>query len=86
MTPACILFPINDLPQKINEFIVEVCKNERVSIEELKAGGRRRQVSAVRAQIAIRLVKTYGVPLAEVARNLGVTTPAVSKIINRAKQ
>ena len=75
-------FPMNQLPDKINEFIVQVCKNENVSIEELKAGGRRRQVSKVRAQIAIGLVRTYGVPLAEVARQLGVTTPAVSKIIN----
>ena len=75
-------FPMNELPDKINEFIVKVCQNENVSIEELKAGGRRRQVSKVRAQIAIGLVRTYGVPLAEVARQLGVTTPAVSKIIS----
>ena len=78
-------FPMIELGDKINEFIVKVCQNENVSIEELKAGGRRRQVSKVRAQIAIGLVRTYGVPLAEVARQLGVTTPAVSKIINGKK-
>jgi len=69
----------------IAEPISCACKKEKVSTKELKAGGRRRQVSKVRAQIAIGLVRTYGVPLAEVARQLGVTTPAVSKIINWKK-
>ena len=61
-------------------------KNEKVSIEEIKAGSRRRDASRVRAQIAIGLVKTHGVSLAEVARQLGVTTPAISKIIKRANK
>jgi DNA-directed RNA polymerase specialized sigma subunit len=39
-----------------------------------------------RAQIAIGLVKTYGVALAEVARKLGVSTSAISKIVKRAAQ
>ena len=79
-------FSINERAEKINKHILKVCKNEGVSIKELKSGGRRSQVSRVRAQIAIGLVKTYGVPFAEVARQLGVTTPAVSKMIKRAKQ
>jgi len=79
-------FPAKDDPEKINEFIAKVCKNECISIEELKAGGRRRQASRVRAQIAMELVKTHGVSLAEVARHIGVSTSAVSKIITRANQ
>jgi hypothetical protein len=79
-------FSVNEHPEKINEFIVKVCKNEKISIEELRGGGRRREVSKVRAQIAIGLVETYGVSLAEVARQLGVTTSAVSRIISRANQ
>jgi hypothetical protein len=79
-------FPINEHPEKINEFIVKECKNERVSIKELRAGGRRRKLRTVRAQIAIGLVETYGVSLAEVARQLYVTTSAVSRIISRANQ
>ena len=77
-------FPAEDYPEKINEFIAKVCKKEKVSIEELKAGSRRREASTVRAQIAIGLVKANGVSLAEVARQLGVSTAAVSKIIKRA--
>ena len=56
------------------------------SIEELKSGSRCREVSGVRALIAIGLVKKHGVALAEVARRVGVSTAAVSKIIKRARQ
>ncbi len=45
-----------------------------------------KEVSGVRALIAIGLVKKHGVALAEVARRVGVSTAAVSKIIKRASQ
>jgi chromosomal replication initiation ATPase DnaA len=64
-------------PEKINEFIAKVCKNENISIEELKAGGRRREASRVRAQIAIGLVKIHGLSLAGVASHIGVSTSTV---------
>jgi REP element-mobilizing transposase RayT len=72
--------------QKINEFVAKACREEKVSIKELKAGSRRKEASRVRALIAIGLVKTYGVALAEVARQLGVSTSAVSKIIKRTNE
>ncbi len=61
-------------------------KNEIVSIKKLRSGSRRREVSGVRALIAIGLVKKRGVALAEVARRVGVSIAAVSKIIKRASQ
>ena len=61
-------------------------QNRYKSIEELKSGSRCREVSGVRALIAIGLVKKHGVALAEVARQVGVSTAAVSKIIKRARQ
>ena len=54
--------------QKIDEFIANLCKNEKVSIKELRSGSRRKEVSGVRALIALGLVKKHGVALAEVAR------------------
>ena len=72
--------------QKINEFITKICREEKVSIKELKAGSRRKEASRVRALIAIGLVKTHGVALAEVARQLGVSTSAISKIIKRTSE
>ena len=78
-------FPARDEPEKINELITKLCKNAKVSIRELKSGSRRKEVSGVRAFIATGLVKKHGVTLAEVARRVGVSTTAVSKIIKRAK-
>jgi transcriptional regulator with XRE-family HTH domain len=78
--------PVKEQDQKIDEFISKLCKNEKVSIKELKSGSRRKEVSGVRALSAIVLVKKHGVALAEVARRAGVSTAAVSKIIKRAGQ
>jgi putative transposase len=78
--------PVSGHPQKIDELMTKICKAEKVSIEELKGGSRRREISAVRKRIAIELVKRHGVALAEVARRVGVSTSAVSKILKRASQ
>ncbi len=78
--------PVKAQNQKIDKLITRLCKKEKVSIEELVSGSRRKAVSGVRASIAIGLVKNHGVALAEVARRVGVSTAAVSKIIKRAGQ
>jgi REP-associated tyrosine transposase len=78
--------PASENRQKINEYMTEICKNEKVSLDELKGGSRRKEVSGVRSRIAIELVKGHGVALAEVARRVGVSTSAISKIIKRAGQ
>jgi len=70
--------------QRIDEFILNMCKDETVSIEEIKEGSRRRKASRVRARIAIGLVKTHGVSLAEAARQLDVSTSAISKMLKWA--
>jgi len=54
------------------------------SVDELKGDSRRKEVSGIRNRIAIELVKGHGVALAEVARRVGVSTSAISKIIKRA--
>jgi REP element-mobilizing transposase RayT len=78
--------PNQELGQKIDQIKHRLCQKEEVSIEALEAGSRRKEVSAVRARIAIVLVRQYGVALAEAARNLGVSTSAISKILKRAEQ
>ena len=75
--------PDIELPKKIDQFIAKICKNEKVTIEELKGGSRHREACRVRTKITLGLVKTYGVSLAEIARRLGVTTSAISKILKR---
>jgi REP element-mobilizing transposase RayT len=78
--------PFKEDPQMIDEFIAQLCRSENVSIAELKAGGRRKEVSGVRARIALGLVKRHGVSLAEVARRIGVSTSGISKILKRLNQ
>lgn len=69
--------------QKAENYIKAASKEEGINIEELKAGSRRGSISRVRLRLASRLVEEYGIPLAEVGRQLGVTTSAVSKMLYR---
>jgi hypothetical protein len=69
--------------QQIGEVIERVCKEENVNSHELRMGSRRRRISQVRAQIVHQLVENFGIPLAEVGRQVGVSTSAISKSLSR---
>ena len=69
--------------QKTREIIQKICDQEHSNVLEVKAGSRRRSVCRVRSQVAHELVETYGVPLAEVARHVGVSTSAISKMLRK---
>jgi len=53
---------------------------------ELTSGSRRKGASAVPDRIAIGLVEKYGIVLAEVARQVGVSTSTISRIMQRADE
>lgn len=76
-------FNLKERQQRVQRIIEESCRRERVSLEELRMGSRRGQISRIRSEIAERLVKEVGMPLAQVARTLGVSTSAISKIFTR---
>jgi putative transposase len=61
----------------------EECQKGNIEIEELQMGRRRSKIPQVRSIIAQRLVKELGMSLAEVARLLGVSTSAISKVMQR---
>lgn len=69
--------------KKVESIIREECEKGEIGDKELRMGSRRGEIPRVRSEITERLVNTLGVPLAEVARLLGVSTSAVSKIIQR---
>ena len=69
--------------EKIAEVIQSICKNRGINVRELKAGGRRTDVSRARAEIALTLVRDYGIPFSEIARNVGVTTSGIFRILER---
>lgn len=64
--------------------VAEACRGSGVSLTELRNGSRRGQLPAVRAQIARVLVEDYGLAIAEIARQLGISTSGVSKILVRS--
>jgi putative transposase len=78
-------FPVEERGEKVRELITRLCAKEKINLEELQSGSRRPPVSTLRSTAARQLVKLYGVPLAEAARYLGVTTSAISKALQKAK-
>ena len=76
---------INERKLKAIKRILEICKQEGFNDEELKGGSRRGKLSNVRAKLAKDLVEDYGLTLAETARQVGVSTSAISKIFARNK-
>ena len=75
--------PVNKRIIDANNLICEICKNKQVNVAELKGGSRRGEIPEVRSYLARLLPRYYGLTLAETARQLGVTTSAVSKIFSR---
>lgn len=69
---------------KVERWIAEECKKGKVSITELRSGSRRGKLPEVRAKVARKLVEGYGITLAEVARQVGVSTSAISKSLARS--
>ena len=57
------------------------CKKSGVSLTELRSGSRRDRLPEVRTTIVCRLVENYGVGVAEVARQVGISTSGVLKIL-----
>ena len=76
-------FTADERRSRIAAVIQEACDQEGINEKELRMGSRRGQISTVRSDIARRLVKEYGIPLAEVARQVGVTTSAISNMLRR---
>ncbi|MBI2361082.1 MAG: hypothetical protein HYV04_19620 [Deltaproteobacteria bacterium] len=70
--------------RKVEGLIAEECKKRKVSITELRSGSRRGKLPEVRPKVARKLVEGYGITLAEVARQVGVSTSAISKSLARS--
>ncbi|MBI5741995.1 MAG: transposase [Nitrospirae bacterium] len=76
-------FSVIDKKKKINAVIKRICSEKGVSVSELRSGGRREAISGARNQITFRLIKEHGISFAEVARNVGVSTSAIFRIMKK---
>jgi putative transposase len=70
----------------IDRVIREQCQKESVLEMELRQGSQRRKVSTVRAKVAYLLNRERGISCAEIARNLGVSTTAIIKAVERTNE
>jgi REP element-mobilizing transposase RayT len=71
--------------QKAEDIIDGQCRKQGITIDALRGGSRRSNVSKVRAELSVMLVEELGISLAEAARMLGVTTSGVTRAIRRRK-
>ena len=69
--------------KEVQQLIEERCKKEGISTRELQLGSRRGAIPGTRSDLALKLVRERGLPLAEIARQLGVSTSAISQILRR---
>ena len=76
---------INERVVEAGKIIVAACEKGGVSVEALRGGSRRGALPGLRAQLAKKLVENLGLTMAETARQLGVTTSAISRIFERDK-
>ena len=59
------------------------CAKEGIPEREIVQGGQRWKVAKARALIAFQLSRDWGISLAEIARNLGVSTSAIANAIRK---
>jgi len=74
------------LGKTIQKIIDEECRRSGINPHELQGGGKRRKVSGTRATIALRGREELGLSAAAIARHVGVSTPAITKAIERIEK
>jgi hypothetical protein len=77
---------VDGVREKAGRMIREFCQREKVGIEELKGGSRRARMPGIRSELAVRLMEECGLPMAEIGRQLGVTTSAVSRVPSKRER
>ena len=70
--------------KRVETILKEECRKGKIALKELQMGSRRGRVPQVRSAIAQELVRKLGMPLAEAARLLGVSTSGISRIMERS--
>ena len=74
---------LGERKRSIEQVIKRMCDEEGIREEELRNGGQRREVSKLRAKISSHLSHEMGIPMAEIARHVGVCGSAVVKAIQK---
>ncbi len=75
------LLSAEERAEQIARDIENVCRKEGITIAALRSGSRKGRLPAIRKELARKFVHEYGLSLAETARQLWVTTGAVSHMV-----
>ena len=75
------LLSAKDRSKQINNDIKDACSKAGITVAALRSGSRKGKLPAVRKRLAEKFVNEYGLSLAETARQLWVTTAAVSHMV-----
>ncbi|RPJ37514.1 MAG: hypothetical protein EHM27_12970 [Deltaproteobacteria bacterium] len=67
----------------ITRAVGDYCAKEGILESEILQGGQRWKVAKARATIAFQLSRDWGISMAEIARNLGVSTSAIANAIQK---
>lgn len=78
--------PASKRGKLIASTIGRVCREHEVAPGELEGGSTRRHVSAARREVVRVLAKEHGIPLATIARSVGVSTSGVWRILERVEK
>jgi REP element-mobilizing transposase RayT len=74
-----------ELQRRVQRAMGEMCQKHKVTVQELRSGSRRSRTAKARAEMIQRLVKRHGLSLAEIARQVGISTSGVSRVLSRAQ-
>ena len=76
-----LLLSAKDRSNQISKDINEACSKAGVTVAALRSGSRKGRLPAIRKELAEKFINEYGLSLAETARQLWVTTSAVSHMV-----
>jgi putative transposase len=74
---------VRSVGDPIPHLIEQECRKRKINPQEVRAGGRRTKASEARAAIAYRATTEFGLPAAEIARHLGVTTASITRAVQK---
>jgi REP element-mobilizing transposase RayT len=74
---------MNERKEIIDRVIRKNCEEEGVQEGELRKGGQRWKISRLRTRIALQLRHDWGISMAEIARNVGVSTSGIANAIRK---
>ena len=77
---------VKEKKEIISQVVRAYCAKEEVRESEILQGGQRRKAAQARARIAFQLNREWGISLAEIARNLGVSTSAIANAIQKLEE